>query len=124
MTWYNLHEQSEQEYKHLASTVIDEETGRWLEYRHLIEHPKFQDDWLKSGANEFYRLFKGSKTKLDGTQRIKGTHTLFWINKEQVLKNRTATYARVVVDKRPEKEEVNQTQITAGGDRLEFQGDT
>ena len=70
------------------------------------------------------RVCKGSKTKLDGTQRIKGTHTLFWINKEQVLKNRTATYARVVVDKRPEKEEVNQTQITAGGDRLEFQGDT
>ena len=39
-------------------------------------------------------------------------------------KNKTATYARVVVDKRPEKEEVNRTQITAGGDRLEFQGDT
>ena len=33
-------------------------------------------------------------------------------------------YAQVVVDKRPGKEEVNQTLITAGGDRLEFQGDT
>ena len=52
-TWYNLHKQSEQEYKHLTSTVIDEETGRRLEYRHLIEHPKFQDNWQKSGANEF-----------------------------------------------------------------------
>ena len=26
-TWYNLHKQSEQEYKHLASTVIDEDPG-------------------------------------------------------------------------------------------------
>ena len=53
-TWAELHKQSEQEYKHLASTVIDKETGRRLEYRHLIKHPKFKDDWLKSGANEFY----------------------------------------------------------------------
>ena len=30
----------------------------------------------------------------------------------------------MVVDKRPKKEEVNRTRITAGGDRLEFQGDT
>ena len=29
-----------------------------------------------------------------------------------------------MVDKRLEKEEVNRTRITAGGDRLEFQGDT
>ena len=69
-------------------------------------------------------MFQGSKTETDGSQRTKGTNTLFWINKEQVPKDKTATYARVVVDKRPEKEEVNQTRITAGDDRLEFQGDT
>ena len=108
----------------MASTVIDEETGRRLEYRHVIEHPEFRDDWLKSGVNEFYRLFQGSKTKTDGTQRIKGTNTLFWINREQVPNNKTATYAQGVVNTRPEKEEVNRTRITAGGDRLEFQGDT
>ena len=33
-------------------------------------------------------------------------------------------YARVDVNNRPEKEEVNQTRITAGGDQLESQGDT
>ena len=62
-TWYNLHEQSEQEYKHLANTVIDEETGRRLEYRHLIENPKFRDDWVKSGTNGFYQLSQGSEKK-------------------------------------------------------------
>ena len=101
--WSELHKQSEQEYKHLASTLIDKETGRRLEYRHLIKHPTFKDDWLKSGTNEFYRLFQGSKTETDGSQQIKGTNTLFWINKDQVPKDKIATYARVLVDKRPEK---------------------
>ena len=35
-----------------------------------------------------------------------------------------ATYARVVVDKRLEKEEVIRTQIIVGGGQLDFQGDT
>ena len=39
-SWCNLHKQSTQEYKHFANTVIFEETGRRLEYRHLIKHPK------------------------------------------------------------------------------------
>ena len=86
-TWYNQHKQSTQEYKHFANTVIDEETGRRLEYRHLIEHPKFSKDWLASGANEFYQLFQESKTRTDGKQQIKGTNTLFWIKKEQVPNN-------------------------------------
>ena len=46
------------------------------------------------------------------------------VRKEQVPKNKKATYTRVVVNKRPEKEEVNRTIITAGGDQLEFQGNT
>ena len=104
--------------------MIDEETGRRLEYRHLIEHPKFSKDWLASGANAFYCLFQGSKAGAYSTRQIKGTNTLFWIKRDQVPKNKKATYARVVIDKRPEKEEVNQTRITVGGDQLEFQGDT
>ena len=74
-----------------------------MKYKHLIEHPKFKKDWLKSGANEFYRLFQGSKKKMDGTQRIKGTNTLFWVKKEQVPKNKKVTYARVCCDVRTEK---------------------
>ena len=46
------------------------------------------------------------------------------IKRQQVSTNKLATYAKVVVDKVPKEEEVNQTQITVGGDQLEFQGDT
>ena len=105
-TWYNWHESSNQEYKNYANSVIDKETGKKMEYKHLIKHPKFKKDWLKSGANEFYRLFQGSKKKMDGTQRIEGTNTLFWVKKEQVPKNKKVTYTRVYCDVRPEKEEI------------------
>ena len=60
-TWYTCHEWTNQEYKIYANSVIDEETGKKMEYKHLIEHPKFRKDWLKSGANEIYRLFQESK---------------------------------------------------------------
>ena len=62
-TWYNLHKQSEQEYKHLASTVIDEETGRRLEYRHLIEHPKFKKNWLRQCVHLVMFLYLSRKAR-------------------------------------------------------------
>ena len=61
----------------MANTVIDEKTGRRLKYRYLIDYQKIRDNWLKSGANKFYRLFQGSKEETNGTQQIKGTNTLF-----------------------------------------------
>ena len=80
-TWYNQLKQSTQEYKHFANIIINEEIGRRIEYRHLIEHPKFNKDWLKSGTNKFYQLFQESKEENNGSQRINGTNTLFWIKK-------------------------------------------
>ena len=77
--------------------------GRRFEYGHLIECPKFNKDWLTSSVNKFYQLFQGSKREKDGSQRIIGTNTLFWIKKDKVPKNKKATYARVVVDNPPEK---------------------
>ena len=50
-----------QGYKHIANTVIDEASRRNLEYRHLIKHQKFWDNWLTYGANKFYSLFQGTK---------------------------------------------------------------
>ena len=54
---YNEHNDKE----HYASTVTNENTRKRLEYCHLITHPKTKEDWLKSGANEFYQLFRCSK---------------------------------------------------------------
>ena len=69
---FNKHNEKE----YYANTVINEATGKWSEYCHLIKHPQFQEDWLKSGANKFYQLFQGIKPKND-KQQIKGTNTIF-----------------------------------------------
>jgi len=47
--------------------------------------------------------------------RIKGTITIFFINKNCAPKGRTGTYAQTVCSVRPEKEERNRTRINAGG---------
>ena len=123
--WYcNINDSSvNQEYKNQANAVINEETEKKIEYQHLIHHKKYRDNWLKSAAKEFYTLFQGSKKDKHGNQKIKGTNTLFWINKNQVPENKKVTYARIVCSVRPKKEDPNHTRITAGGDRLEYLGD-
>ena len=77
-----------------------------------------------AGEKELLGIVEGSKKENNGSQRIKGTNKLFWIKKQQVPTNKTATYARVIVNKRPEKVEVNQTRKILGGEQLEFQNDT
>ena len=121
--WYHRKDWIPQEYKIYANSVIDETTGKKMEYRDLIKHPKFKDDWLVSGSNEFGRLFQGIGKNADGTQRVVGTNTCVWINRSQVPKHKKVTYARIVVDVRPEKAEPNRTRITAGGDKLDYFGD-
>ena len=108
---------------HYAHAVLDKATGKKLEYRQLIKHPDYKDAWNLSGANEFGRLLQGIGHNPDGTQRIQGTNTCFFIHKHNIPRDKKATYARIVCEERPEKTEVNRTRITAGGDRLEYFGD-
>ncbi len=56
----------------LAYTVLDDETGDLLEYRHLMKHPKYKDVWTKSFGTEIRRLATSTETifliKKDQTQ--------------------------------------------------------
>ena len=36
----------------LAGAVLDEDTGDLLEYRHLVKHPKYREDWGKAHGKE------------------------------------------------------------------------
>jgi len=62
-----------QGYKY-ANVVIDEESGKPLEYRDLLKHEKYKDTWTTAGSNEYGRLFQGCGRNADGTQRITGTN--------------------------------------------------
>ena len=98
---------------------MDKQTGKLLEYKQLINHPKYREDWLLSSANEFGRLAQG----VGG--RISGTDTIFFIHKHEVPEDqfRDTTYAKFVCNERPQKKEVNGTQMVAGGNRIQYPGE-
>jgi hypothetical protein len=45
-----------------AYTVLNDDTGDLLEYRHLIKHPKHKDIWSQSFGKEIRRLATTTKT--------------------------------------------------------------
>jgi hypothetical protein len=49
-----------QEYKYRADAVINEETGKSMEYKDLLKDPKYREDWSRAAANKFGRLFNGA----------------------------------------------------------------
>ena len=67
--------------------------------------------------NEFARLAQGHDD-------VKGMDVIAFIARHQVPQGKRATYARYVVDYRPEKDEPWRLRITCGGDRLEYNGNT
>jgi hypothetical protein len=113
-----------QEYKYRADAVINEETGKLMEYKDLLKDPKYREDWSRAAANEFGRLFNGVGKNADGTQRIVDTNTCHWIKRSQVPRGKKVTYARTVVAIRTEKAEQKRVRIAVGGDRLDYPGET
>jgi hypothetical protein len=115
----------EQEYKYRGSAVIDDETGKSMEYRDFLKDRKRRDTWSRAAANEHGRLFDGVGKNTDGTQRVKGTNTCHWIKKSQVPKGKRVTYlCPTVVAVRPEKVETDRVWITVGGNLLQYLGET
>eukprot|EP00536_Pseudo-nitzschia_multiseries_P003707 jgi/Psemu1/8354/gm1.8354_g len=87
-------------------------------YRDLVKHPKtnVRDLWSKSGKDEFDRLFQALQPN-----SIEGMDVLDWIRCHAVPRNERVTYPQYVVAICPEKADPYKTQITAGGDQLEYQ---
>ena len=98
---------------YFAGAIVDEVSDRSLEYRDLIKDPKRAATWQTSLGNELGRLSQGIRD-------IKGTNTIFFIPKSEIPKDRLkeVTYARIVVDYKPNKLEKNRTRVTVGGDRI------
>ena len=103
----------------MANAVIGD-NGKLLEYRHLVSNPKTRSIWTHSYGNEIGRLAQG----MPG--RNIGTNTIFFVKKDQVLRDRAkdVTYGLITTLIRPEKiEEPNRTRLVAGGDRVHYPGD-
>lgn len=77
--------------------------------------------WTRAFGKEFGNLAQG-----DDYTGEKGTNAIFVLNHEQIRNipnDRVVTYARVVVDYRPQKEDPNRVRITAGGNLLKYPGE-
>ena len=94
-----------------ACAVVDESTGKSLEFRHLIKMDKYGDVWMHSLANELGRLAQGIRT-------IKGMDTIECILLSSVPKGETVTYSRIVCKFRPQKDEQHRKRLTAGGNLI------
>jgi hypothetical protein len=102
-----------------AGSIWDNKLHKWMAYRDLIKHPnkKIRDRWNQAGINEFARLAQGHG-------KTEGLNVVTFIPKQDMPQGKQATYARYVVDYRPEKDEQWRLRITCGGDKLEYNGDT
>jgi hypothetical protein len=111
---------------HYAMAVFDEKSGKMLDYRQLINHPdpEIRKIWQLSVSNEFGRTMQGVGKNRTKDKRIKGTDTMKFIHKHKIPKNKKVTYARFVCDLRLQKDEIHRTRMTAGGDRLDYDGKT
>jgi hypothetical protein len=103
----------------MAGAVLDSKTGELLEYRHLIKRPEYQEVWGAGFGKEIGRLAQGLPGVKDGT------NTIDFITKEDVPADRfkDTTYARIVCNYRPEKEDPNRVRITVGGNKINYPGD-
>jgi hypothetical protein len=101
----------------MANSVINEDTGASLEYRHLIKDDSTFPVWNKTAANEFGRLAQGVG------DRIEGSNTIFFIPRQAVPKGKIITYGRFVVDIRPNKSDIHRVRLTVGGNLIQYPGD-
>ena len=58
---------------HQAMVVMDEQTGRLLNYKQLMWDPKYKKDWSTSSANEFGRLANGVGGRIKIPQKKSGS---------------------------------------------------
>ena len=100
----------------MAQHIFDD-NGKKLNLDALLNGPN-GDIWRKSISNELGRLSDGIPGRVRGTKAVK------WIYKNQVPKNKKVTYANMVCDYRPLKEEKYRVRLTIGGDKLDYTRET
>jgi hypothetical protein len=81
-----------------AMHVLDKESGKLLNYRQLLHHPKYSKEWSISSANEFGRLAQGVGGSIKNP-----TNIIRFIREDEIPKERRkdVTYGSFVCTVRP-----------------------
>ena len=109
--------------EHFANSgVVHPTPGQTItKYRTLAKDPDTRDVWTRGFGKELGRLAQG-----DTTTNTKGTNTIVFLDHDGIQAiptDRTITYARIVVDYRPQKEDPNRVRITVGGNLIDYPGE-
>ncbi len=102
----------------MLNAVLDMDTGKLMEMKHLLVNPKYKEVWGKLYTTELSRLTQG----IPGVS--KGTDTIVFIRPDDVPIDRIkdVMYGCVCVNYHPDKEDPNQTCLIVGGNRVNYPG--
>lgn len=109
--------------QHLAcktGCIWDGELKKWMDLEALLQHPnpEVRERWQKSSTKEHGSLFQGFG-------ETEGKNVCQWVQKQDVLRGEKVTCPRTAADYGPEKvDSPRRTRITAGGDKLDYDGET
>ena len=101
----------------LHGHAVNPDTGKIAQYKELSQCSE-GPLWTGSSMNEWGRLMKGHQTMASGTDTFK------FIARMQIPDDKKATYMAVVCAFRPEKEDPHRVRFVAGGDQVEYNGNT
>lgn len=101
---------------HTCNSIIEQHTGRVLEYKDLMKDKSSKEIWQKSFSNELGRLAQGIG------KIISGTNTIIFVEYKDIPKDRCKeiTYGKLVVDYKPHKLEKCRTRLTVGGNNINY----
>ncbi|KAL7465450.1 hypothetical protein ACHAXS_005954 [Conticribra weissflogii] len=112
----------EQFYEHMAAPVVHPTTGETISnYWKLAKDPELKKIWTKAFRKEL-----GNLAQRDELTNTSSTDTIFFMNhdkKQPIPKDRIITYACIVVDFRPQKDDLNRVRITASGNLINYPGE-
>jgi hypothetical protein len=95
--------------------ILHPDTGETVEYKDLVKSTEGQL-WTECCAEEIGRLAQGYKC-------TQGTDTIHFIKVTDIPTNRKATYLRLVVADRPNKDNPRRVRYTVGGDQIHYPGE-
>jgi hypothetical protein len=102
--------------QHFANAVVHSVTVKQLEYMALMNDPDLQPLWKRGFSSEVGCLFQG-------IHDTSGTNTCFFVELENIPRDRKITYGKIVCDYKPHKKEKESVRLTVGGGRLDYSCD-
>ncbi len=88
-----------------------------IKYTKLMDNQALKDLWVPAISKELHRLSQGKEGVTVGTNAI------FYLTHAEIRripKDWTVTYARIIIDHRPPKDDPNQVRITVGGNLIDY----